>query len=144
PKPDGDPIPVQFNPASLKISRRNNVDRGGVTTTTVKRQHPSQENSSLSFELQFDTAEQGSAGTYVDVRRWTALIRQFVEHPPDRPGGPPPAVRFAWGTLSYDGIIEEVTEDLDYFAPDGTPLHATVAVSIKEQNYQYEANQQGP
>ena len=26
PKADGNPIPVQFNPASLKISRRNNVE----------------------------------------------------------------------------------------------------------------------
>jgi hypothetical protein len=144
PQPDCDPIPVQFNPASLKITRRNNVDRGGVTAATQKRQHPSQENSTLSFELQFDTAEQGSGETYVDVRRWTALIRQFVEPPPDHPDRPPPAVRFAWGTLSYDGIIDEVTEDIDYFAPDGTPLHATVGVSIKEQNFQYEANEQGP
>jgi hypothetical protein len=143
PKPDGDPIPVQFNPASLKISRRNNVDRGGVTASTQKRQHPSQENSTLSFELEFDTAEQGSDEEYVDVRRWTALIRQFVEPPPDKPERPPPAARFVWGTLSYDGIIEEVTEDLDFFAPDGTPLRAKVGVSIKEQNFQYEANEQG-
>jgi Contractile injection system tube protein len=144
PTTDGHAVPVQFNPASLKISRRNNVDRGGVTASTQKRQHPSQENSTLSFELEFDTAEQGSGEQYVDVRRWTALIRQFVEPPPDRPGDPPPAVRFAWGTLRYDGIIEEVTEDLDYFAPDGTPLHAKVGVSIKEQDFQYESNAQGP
>ncbi len=144
PRVDGDAIPVQFNPATLRISRRNNVDRGGVTAQTQKRQHPSQESSSLSFDLEFDTAEQGGGGEYVDVRRWTALIRQFVEPPPERPKDPPPAVRFAWGTLIYDGIIEEVTEELDHFAPDGTPLRAKVAVSIREQNFQYEANQQGP
>jgi hypothetical protein len=135
---EGPELAVQFNPASLKISRNNNVDRGGVTTGTQKRQHPSQEASSLSFELEFDTAEQGSSDQHVDVRDWTALIRQFVEPPPDDPGGPPPAVRFAWGTIVYDGIIQQITEDLDYFAADGTPLRAKVGVSITEQNFLYE------
>lgn len=143
PKTDGDAIPVQFNPATLRISRRNNVDRGGVTTGTQKRQHPAQENSTLSFDLEFDTAEQGSGGEYVDVRRWTALVRQFVEPPPGKPKDPPPGVRFAWGTLIYDGLIGEIVEELDYFAPDGTPLHAKVSVKIEEQNFQYEANAEG-
>jgi hypothetical protein len=144
PRADGDPIPVQFNPASLHISRKNNVDEGGVTAKTQKRQHPSQQGSTLSFDLEFDTAEQGSPGSYVDVRRWTALVRQFVEPPPTQPKNPSPAVRFAWGTLVYDGIIGEITEELDYFAPDGTPLHAKVSVKIDEQNFQYEANREGP
>ena len=143
PKTDGDAIPVQFNPATLRISRRNNVDRGGVTTGTQKREHPAQENSTLSFDLEFDTAEQGSGGQYVDVRRWTALVRQFVEPPPDKPNNPPPGVRFAWGTLIYDGLIGEIVEELDIFAPDGTPLHAKVSVKIEEQNFQYEANVEG-
>jgi Contractile injection system tube protein len=141
---EGPELAVQFNPASLKISRKNNIDRGGVTTGTQKRQHVSQESSSLSFELEFDTAEQGSSGQHVDVRDWTALVRQFVEPPPDNPGGPPPAVRFAWGTIVFDGIIEQVTEDLDYFAADGTPLRAKVGVTITEQNFLYENKQTGP
>jgi hypothetical protein len=140
---EGPELAVQFNPASLKISRSNNIDRGGVTTGTQKRQHPSQESSSLSFELEFDTAEQGGVGQHVDVREWTALVRQFVEPPPDEPTGPPPAVRFAWGTIVFDGIIEQVTEDLDYFAADGTPLRAKVGVTITEQNFLYENKQTG-
>ncbi|MGR6320730.1 hypothetical protein Q2K19_22145 [Micromonospora soli] len=138
-KPDGVAWEVQFNPASLKITRRNNVDRNGLTTGTQKREHPAQEASSLSFTLEFDTAEQGQTTARVDVREWTALIRQFVEPPKDRPSGPPPAVRFAWGKLIFNGIIDEVTEDLDLFAPDGTPLHAKVAVAIRELNLADEA-----
>jgi hypothetical protein len=140
---EGPELAVQFNPASLKITRSNNVDHGGVTTGTQKRQHPSQESSSLSFELEFDTAEQGSAGQHVDVRDWTAVVRQFVEPPPDDPSGPPPAVRFAWGTIVFDGIIRQLTEDLDFFAADGTPLRAKVGVTITEQNFLYENKQQG-
>lgn len=140
---DGPAIEVQFNPASLKISRKNNVDRGGLTTGTQRRQHPSQEPATLSFDLEFDTAEQGTATARVDVRDWTALIRQFVEPQPDNRGNPPPAVRFAWGTIIFDGLIDEVTEDLDYFAPDGTPLRAKISIKITEQNFAYEALREG-
>ena len=141
---DGEPLEVQFNPVSMRLTRNNNVDRGGVTTQTQKRRHPSQEAAKLSFDLEFDTAEQVAGGRHTDVRDWTALVRQFVEPPRDKPDGPPPAVRFAWGTLVFDGIIEQVTEELDYFAPDGTPLHAKISVSIGEQNFRYEANVEGP
>lgn len=137
--PDGDPLPVQFNPATLRIQRRNNVDRGGTTTGTQKAQHPSSEAATLSFDLEFDTAEQVAAGQPVDVRKWTALVRQFVEPPKDDTGDPPPAVSFSWGTLTFTGIVDQVTEELDYFSPEGTPLHAKVSVSISEQDFGLEA-----
>ncbi|MEU9372823.1 hypothetical protein AB0D94_03465 [Streptomyces sp. NPDC048255] len=141
---DGPAVPVQFNPASLRISRNNETDRGGTTTRTQKRQHPAQEGSTLTFDLEFDTAEQRSGGQYVDVRRWTALVRQFVEPPKDSPADPPPVVRFVWGTLRYNGIVTQVNEELDYFAPDGTPLRAKVGVTVVEQNFAYEAHEEGP
>ncbi|MCJ0874257.1 hypothetical protein [Streptomyces sp. AP-93] len=141
---DGDAVPVQFNPSTLRISRNNNVDKGGTTTKNQKRQHPAQEGSTLTFDLEFDTAEQRSGGQYVDVRRWTALVRQFVEPPPDKTGDPPPAVRFVWGTLRFDGIVTQVNEELDLFAPDGTPLRAKAGVTIVEQNPKYEAHVEGP
>ncbi|WP_438310478.1 CIS tube protein [Streptomyces sp. HUAS TT3] len=140
----GSPLEVQFNPTTLRISRNNNVDRGGATTRTQKVQHPAQEGSTLTFDLEFDTAEQGGAGGYVDVRQWTALVRQFVEPSAAAPADPPPPVRFVWGTLRYNGIVTQVNEELDHFAPDGTPLRAKVAVTIVEQNFAYQANALGP
>jgi hypothetical protein len=143
-EPKGPPLSVQFNPTSLRISRSNNVDRGGVTTKTQKVQNPSSEAAKLTFDLEFDTAEQATPdGRPVDVRSWTALVRQFVEPPKDRAGKPPPAVQFTWGTLIFNGIVDQITEELDYFHADGTPLHAKVNVSISEQNFDYEA-QEGP
>ncbi|WP_328619888.1 CIS tube protein [Streptomyces sp. NBC_00354] len=140
---DSRPLEVQFNPATLRISRNNNVDRGGTTTRNQKVQHPAQEGSTLTFDLEFDTAEQRGGGQYVDVRRWTALVRQFVE-PPAKTSDPPPAVRFVWGTLRYNGIVTQVNEELDHFAPDGTPLRAKVGVTIVEQNFAYQAHAEGP
>jgi hypothetical protein len=140
-KLDGIAFPVQFNPATLKISRRNNVDRSGTTAKTQKAQRPSSEPATLTFDLEFDTAEQGTARERVDVRKWTALVRQFVELPPAPGKGPPPAVQFQWGSLVFKGIIEQLTEELDHFAPDGTPLHAKVNVTISEQDFALEALQ---
>ncbi|MEU6863234.1 hypothetical protein ABZ924_08185 [Streptomyces sp. NPDC046876] len=140
----GPSLAVQFNPTSLRISRANNVDRGGATTKSQKVQHPAQEGSTLTFDLEFDTAEQRGNGGHVDVRRWTALVRQFVEPPPQKASDPPPPVRFVWGTLRYNGIVTQVTEELDHFAPDGTPLRAKVSVVIVEQNFAYQAHAEGP
>ncbi len=142
-KGDGPVVRVQFNPASLRISRANNPDRGGDSTRTEKRQYTSQEHATLTFDLEFDTAEQGSGDSYVDVREWTAVVRQFVEPPPDNPGNPPPLVRFVWGTLRFDGIVTQVNEELGYFAPNGTPLRAKVGVTVGEVDFKYEANDKG-
>lgn len=138
------PINVQFNPTSLKITRQNNVDRGGSTTRTQARQNPSTQSAVLSFDLEFDTAEGDGNGGPKDVRDLTASIRQFVEPDPTDPTKPPPPVRFIWGTFHFSGIVTSLVEDLDYFSPEGRPLRAKVSVSITEQDARWEANFIGP
>ncbi len=44
----------------------------------------------------------------------------------------PPPVRFAWGPLQFDGIIEKMTRKVTLFRPDGTPARATLSVSFKQ------------
>ena len=44
----------------------------------------------------------------------------------------PPPVRFAWGPLQFDGIIEKMTRKATLFRPDGTPARATLSVSFKQ------------
>lgn len=70
PDPNGS-YEVQFNPTSLKLSRSNNIDKGGATTRTQKRQAPSVQPATLSFDLEFDTAE-GEGGQPKDVRELDA------------------------------------------------------------------------
>lgn len=137
---DGPGYPVQFNPTSLKLSRSNNIDKGGATTNTAKHQTPSVQPATLSFDLEFDTAEGDDQGNPLDVRSLTMTVRQFTEPRKDRKGQPPPAVRFHWGTFIFDGIVTQLTEDLDYFSADGRPLHAKLSVTITEQNPDWEAN----
>lgn len=135
---------VQFNPTSLKLSRSNNIDKGGSTTNTQKRQAFSAQPATLSFDLEFDTAEEAdAAGSPKDVREYTRIVRQFVEPTRKKPTKAPPAVRFQWGSFMFQGIVTQLTEDLDYFAPNGTPLRAKVSVTITEQRPEWDANEVG-
>jgi Contractile injection system tube protein len=135
---------VQFNPTSLKITRSNNIDKGGGTTKTQKRQTPSVQPATLSFDLEFDTAEGDASGQPLDVRELTHVVRQFTEPTKEKPKETPPAVRFEWGKFQFSGIVTQLTEDLDYFSPTGMPLRAKVSVTITEQNPEWEAGAIGP
>jgi hypothetical protein len=98
----------------------------------------------LSVELEFDTAEGGPDGNPLDVRTLTEPVRQFAEPPLDKPKQAPPAVRFLWGKFQFDGIVERLGEEIDYFSADGTALRAKVTLSITGQNLAFEANTSGP
>ena len=130
---------VQFNPTSLKITQQNNIDEGGATTQTQRRQNPSAQSATISFDLEFDTAEEVDENGPVDVRTRTAIIRQFAEPSAEAPRDPPPLMKFLWGTFSFVGIVNQLTEELDYFAPQGRPLRAKVSVSAKEVRLDFEA-----
>ena len=58
-----------------------------------------------------------------DVRALTRRVAHFA------PPGPP--VRFVWGTFRFDGWVEALEETLDVFAPDGRPLRARLALSLR-------------
>ncbi len=149
PKPSYTPQPkgtyeVQFNPTSLKITRQNNQDQGASTTKSVRRQNPSTQSATLTFDLEFDTAEQADKnGVPVDVRTLTHIVRQFAEPSKAKATSPPPPVRFIWGTFIFQGLVTQLTEDLDYFAEDGRPLRAKVSVTITEKNPDWEARAVG-
>lgn len=140
PQPDGDPVPVQFNPTTLRLSLSNQVE-GGASQGRQERHFNGKSSTDVSFDLVFDTADEANAGAPRSVRQRTALVEQFVVPTPD-PNDPsqrlvPPRVRFQWGDLSVDGIISSLQIDFDHFAEDGTPLRAKISVAIKEQDSRY-------
>lgn len=137
---DGAPVVVQFNPTSLKLTRSNNVDRSG-TTRDPARQNPSAAPATLTFDLEFDTAEGDASGKPFDVRDLTKEVRQFVEPPRGAPAEAPPRVLFRWGPLNFPGIITQLTEDIDYFSAEGMALRAKLSVTITEQDLAFEINE---
>jgi Contractile injection system tube protein len=135
-------VPVQFNPTSLKLSMSNSTD-GGKSRGRQVQQYNGSSSTSLSVELAFDTADEGTTEEPVDVRTRIEGVTKFV-----LPGGEgskqaPPRVQFHWGTLIVAGVMTSLSETLDLFSPQGVPLRATVGVEIKEQDAKFEALERG-
>ncbi len=145
-KPDGlgPEVPVQFNPASLRLQLANRLE-SQETSAQQTRQYLGKTSTTLSFDLHFDTADEGTTEAPVSVRERTAAVERFVL--PTGEGAAkqkPPKVRFHWKDLQIDGVIEDVTIDFTLFASDGTALRAKIGVVIKEQDARYQLGETGP
>ncbi|MEP4194668.1 MAG: hypothetical protein ABJL99_03440 [Aliishimia sp.] len=149
--PDPDKtITVQFNPETLEVTARNQVqeDRGKKQKKPPVQVVTSSE-MSLSVQLVFDETLSGD-----DVRRKTtaigALMRPgdttlegYGEGGADKEAKIPSIVRFEWGSFRFDGTIGEFTETLEYFSDGGVPLRASVKFSMTEQGATYAAQTGG-
>jgi hypothetical protein len=132
-------IPIQFNPASLHFSRAATTDTG-KTVGRTEAQHVAASSRTLSFDLHFDTADDGS-----DVLEKVRPIEAFLVPENAAIGhGNPPTVRFGWGTFGLSGLVQSLSVDLDLFSEDGKPLRAKVALTIVEQDPAFESRQTGP
>jgi hypothetical protein len=139
---DGQPIPVQFNPASLQVEITNSISQQGEAGAT--HQVSTQSSAKLGLDLLFDTTATGE-----DVRNRTRPLRAAVRAPTDASGGAapsdasaafvPPRVTFQWGTFLFAGIAESFRETLDFFSSEGVPLRAQIAISLKEQPNEFTA-----
>src|SRR5438067_76602 len=143
-KVPGTAVDVQFNPTTLKLQLANHISDGDTRGNQV-RQYTGTCSTTLSLDLVFDTADEGTTDAPRSVRERTAAVERFVL-PAGKPGEKqvPPRVRFQWAELIIDGVIDSITIDLDHFAANGTPLRAKVAVSIKEQDASYQLLKAGP
>lgn len=139
----GEALAVQFNPASLRL-QLSNRSSGGAQAGSPARQRAGEGSLSLSFDLQFDSADEGTAEAPVSVLRKTAPVERFVRPRGNAPGEEaPPRVQFEWGGIKVQGLMESLSLDLDLFAFDGTPLRARCAVQIKGQDPAYACAPQG-
>jgi hypothetical protein len=143
-RPLGPPIDVQFNPTSLRMQLSNTVE-GGDLRGLPARQYLGSNSTVLSLELVFDTADEGETDSPRSVREKTAVVEAFVLPRVDgKNKQAPPKLRFEWGNFIFAGVVDGVNIDIDLFAADGTPLRATVGLSIKEQDRKYESLETGP
>ncbi len=140
---DGNPaeeFDVQFNPTTLRLTLSNRVE-GGETRGREVRQYIGPSSTTLSLDLIFDTADEGTTANPVSVREKTKKIEQFLiaESGGDKENKPP-RIRFRWGDLIVSGVLESLTIDFDLFAANGAPLRAKVPLSIKGQDRAQELN----
>jgi hypothetical protein len=132
-------VTVQFNPASLKLATTNSID-GAKSRGRQVQQYNGTASTTLSVQLEFDTADEGSTAQPVNVRSRTAAVARFVLPGGSRSKQAPPRVRFRWGAgVTVAGVMTSMSEELDLFSAHGMPLRATVHIEIKEQDPKYEA-----
>ena len=134
PKSGDDPKPfaVQFNPSSLRFVCNQQAP---ARPPTGPPEQSTGSSSTLTFDLHFDTADEGTTATPVDVRKRTAQVLQFVlPQKVDQKEQAPPRVKFQWAELIAVGVMTAANEDLDLFSATGVPLRAKVAVTILIQD----------
>lgn len=141
-------IEVQFNPATLRVTLSNSLkadNRGGSGGSRNAAQFVEKSESSLSVELLFDTTiKWKEVEANSDVRKQTKRIaEQFMQ--PQEPGSARPRApkrcRFQWGSFQFSGMVSSYSETLDFFAPEGIPLRATLALNLKEDRYQFDMDE---
>jgi hypothetical protein len=153
--PGGKSLSVQFNPESLKLSYANQLKeqpnasgaggggsaRGGNQSQgSAARQFVGTGTTKLAVQLWFDVAAATSAPFIVDdVRRITAQVLYFIK-PKAAPAGArdtaqrtPPGLRFSWGNFLFDGIVESMEENVEFFSPKGEALRASITMNMIQQ-----------
>lgn len=152
--PGGKSLTVQFNPESLKLSYANQVKEqpnasggggagrsgGNQSQGSAARQFVGTGSTKLSVQLWFDVAAATSAPFIVDdVRRITAQVLYFIKPKPAATGArdtsqrTPPGLRFSWGNFLFDGIVEGMEENVEFFSAKGEALRASVTLTMVQQ-----------
>lgn len=138
----GKAIPVQFNPQTLKVSYLNQLS-GGDKSGAASKQFVGRGTTKLSLDLWFDVtvpAMDSKNKKADDVRQLTKEIVDFIKPKKDKKKNVPPGVRFIWGTFLFDGIVESINENLEFFSGEGKPLRASIALTIGSQDIQFRQN----
>lgn len=142
----GDPIPVQFNPETLKVTY-SNQSAGGDQRGGSAIQYVGQGTTKLSFDLWFDVTAPSPdqpANNEDDVRKLTEKVVNFIRPKSEDSDKRfiPPGVRFLWGTFLFEGIADSINESLELFSDQGKPLRAKVTMSLSKQDIQFQFGQQ--
>jgi hypothetical protein len=122
----GEDIEVLFNPKEYVIEKKTpwtEMQVFGMDSPPV--QFTMGERKRLTMELFFDTSEEKT-----DVREYTQKMEELMmvnaqEHRP-------PLLRFSWGNLSFDCVLEDLVQRFTLFSNDGTPMRAILKVVFKE------------
>lgn len=122
-------LKVQFNPESLRVSRRRFGSTGVQSSNPdAARQGASQQTTghgaTMSIELLFDTSQDGS-----DVLNTTGKIAAMMGSMQQK-STTETKVRFHWGTFIFIGTIDSMDENIDLFSEAGVPLRSTVSLSL--------------
>jgi Contractile injection system tube protein len=129
---------VQFNPESLKVSFQNQIETpqgAGDQKGTPARQFVGAGTTKLSLQLWFDITQPMPEGEQEvnDVRKLTQKVAYFITPVQEGKKYVPPSVRFLWGSFQFDGLMESLEENLEFFSAEGRPLRASMSLNLTQQ-----------
>ena len=120
-------VPLKFNPAQYQMKKTQNFAEIAIPgLPTPPLQWVRGGLGTLSFEALVDTSD-----TLADVDdEYVTRIRGLLD--PDPKLHAPPLVAFAWGRRSFTGVLDGLDITYLLFDPDGVPLRAKLAITLKE------------
>jgi hypothetical protein len=127
-------FPVQFNPTEYTLNKGvqiAEINIPGIDSPIL--QFIRGQNEKLTLDLFFDSTEHGLDDNASSVTDLTNPFYQLVKIQPGTHA--PPRIRFTWGEghgLSFKAIVESVQQKFTLFSPNGTPLRATLSLSLRE------------
>lgn len=129
-EPGEDEIPVQFNPNEISIDKSVTYAEQEIPgLDSPFQQFVNGSSETLTVELFFDVYEDRD-GEPDDVRKLTDKINRLLLVDGDRHA--PPLVKFAWGSLSFQSVIESANTTFTMFRSNGTPVRARMDVTFRE------------
>ena len=132
-------IPVHFNPTEYQLQKQNSfadINIPGLETPPVQFVRGSGEK--LTTELLVDTSD-----TLEDVReKYVNKLRGLMDIQSNLHA--PPVVRLVWDTDVFRGVVESLNVTYILFQPNGVPLRAKLAISLKEYRTVEEQLKQRP
>jgi len=133
----GQVISVLFNPTEYSFDRSNSYKATPVPGLGAPLlQFVNGESDQLSMSLFLDDYTDPRGPTSLQQKETDPLgkrlrdLTRLLEI--DRDLHAPPPVRFNWGPLEFDAVIEKIGRKVTMFHPDGSPARVTLAVNFKE------------
>ncbi len=137
-------VEFTFNPKEFTVTRSNKFKEKKIPGLPASiLQFTKGDNRSITLDLLFDTYEKrtdvrmltdiitgwdaGAINSKLATRQGKGLMDQVSKD------HDPPVCIFEWGTFTFQCIIEKVTKKFTLFLDDGTPVRATLNVSLKEE-----------
>ncbi|HEX9371313.1 MAG TPA: LysM peptidoglycan-binding domain-containing protein [Roseiflexaceae bacterium] len=128
-------IACMFNPKEYAFAKRNSWTRGDTAGSNMPQlEFGSGEPATLQLQLFFDTyADRQDVRKRYTEAIWNLMLVDQALQDPKSMKARPPKVRFQWGaSWSFDAVITSISQKFTLFLSDGTPVRATLDVSLEQ------------
>lgn len=133
----GERFEVLFNPDEYTLNKDNNFAQAAVPgLSTPLLQFVNGNIRTLEMDLIFDGLEQHKHANrtvipaHGDVRKLTQKVVDLMAINPATHA--PPVVLFAWGGLTFTGVLSKVNQKFTMFLETGIPIRARLQVTFQE------------